>query len=285
MTSRLSIVIPAHNEGPLVRTSIARMLEHATPGEFEVVVVANGCTDDTAAWAGSISGVRVIEIDTASKVAALNAGDASATVWPRAYIDADVAVSTAALRALADSLHGAARPVIAAPALNIDTAGSSVLVRAYYRVWALSDYRLSGHVGSGIYAVNAAGRDRWGRFPDVIADDRFVQARFRRHERVTIPGHVFTVAASRDMATHIRRGVRIERGNRQLQAEAQLSDHGAAGGRYGSLVRRVIARPSMWPAFVCYIYGFGMTKVRARIDRATPAAWARDDSLRRAARA
>lgn len=283
--TRMSVIVPAHDEGPLVRATLERMLARAAPGEFEVVVVANGCSDDTAAQARAVPGVTVVEIDRPSKIAALNAGDVAARTLPRAYVDADVSIDTEALRALADALTAPSPPRAAAPTLRIDSARSSAAVRAYYRIWALSDYRASGHIGSGVYAVNAEGRSRWDVFPEVIADDRFVQQRFLPEERHTLTDHSFTVAASADMASHIRRGVRIERGNRELPAQLQLADQDPAARRYARLLRRVGRRPSLWASLPAYVYGFGMVQLRARSRQRTAVTWARDDSLRAAARA
>ena len=282
--SLLSVVIPAHNEGPLLRRSLERMLRGVTPGEFEVVVVANGCTDDTAAQAAAVPGVRVVEIESASKIAALNVGDAVATVFPRAYIDADIEVSARALREVAKVLADAPGPLVAAPQFDVDYSRSSYAVRAYYRIWALSDFHTSGHIGSGAYAVNEAGRSRWDAFPDVIADDRFVQQRFLPEERVSLDDHSFTVAASRDMATHIRRGARIARGNRELPVGVQVATQAPALQRYSRLLGRVAANPARWIDLPFYVYGFGLTTLRGRPAR-TPATWSRDESLRQAARA
>ncbi|GAA5200920.1 glycosyltransferase [Microbacterium jejuense] len=281
--TRMSIVIPAHDEGPLVRIGLERMLADADPGEFEVVVVANGCTDDTADQARRVDGVTVVEIGRASKILALNAGDAAARAFPRAYIDGDVSISTATLRALATALDETTAPRAAAPRLRVDTARASRPVRAYYRVWAVSDYRSDGHVGSGVYAVNAAGRARWDAFPDVIADDRFVQQRFEPAERRSLDGEEFVVAASKDMRTHIRRGVRIERGNRELPSAAQLAAHEPARRRYARLLGRVAVRPALWLCLPFYIYGFAAAKIGARGGSAVT--WSRDDSLRETVRA
>jgi glycosyltransferase involved in cell wall biosynthesis len=281
--TRMSIVIPAHDEGPLVRVGLERMLADAEPGEFEVVVVANGCTDDTADQARRVDGVTVVEIGQASKIGALNAGDAAARGFPRAYVDADVSISTATLRALATALGASAEPRAAAPRLRVDTARASLPVRAYYRIWALSDYRGEGHIGSGVYAVNEAGRARWGAFPDVIADDRFVQQRFQPAERRSLDDEEFVVAASRDMRTHIRRGIRIERGNRELPAAVQLAAHEPARCRYARLLGRVARRPALWASLPFYVYGFAAAKLGARGGGAV--AWSRDDSLRQTVRA
>ncbi|RMD93435.1 MAG: hypothetical protein D6811_04925 [Alphaproteobacteria bacterium] len=43
-----------------------------------------------------------------------------------------------------------------------------------------------GGGGFGLYAVNAAGRARWRRFPPVIADDLFVRLCFEPRERITV---------------------------------------------------------------------------------------------------
>ena len=246
--------------------------------------MANGCRDDTAVQAGSVAGVRVIEIGAASKIVALNTGDAVATAFPRAYIDADVAVTADDLRALAGVLSASSEARAAAPRMRVDSSASTWPVRAYYRVWELSDFRGDGHIGSGVYAVNERGRERWGDFPDVIADDRFVQQRFAASERTTLHDATFSVRASRDMSTHVRRGVRIEQGNRELRDDLQRAGQISAPTRYGRLLGRVLVRPGRWLDLPCYVYGFGMAKLRARRRSGAPVVWSRDDSLREEAR-
>ncbi|WP_396667306.1 glycosyltransferase [Microbacterium sp. R86528] len=277
----MSIVVPAHNEGALVAKTLRSFLNDAYAGEFEVIVVANGCSDDTAAQARAVPGVRVIEIATASKIAALNAGDLVATSFPRAYIDSDVSVSVSAVRDLRHALASEDRARVASPQMVIDSTKSSWPVRAYYRVWEQSDYLTDGHIGSGIYAVNASGRSRWDEFPDLIADDRFVQQRFTAEERIMLDD-VFVVTASRSMSAHIRRGVRIERGNQQLPSHVQRASQKPAASRYLSLLRKVGARPALWPSLPVYLFGFASVKLRARRDRQRPITWARDSSSREA---
>ncbi|WP_448631445.1 glycosyltransferase family 2 protein [Cellulomonas soli] len=77
-----SVVIPAHDEEHGIARTLAPLAQAAAAGTLEVVVVANGCTDATAAVARSVPGVHVVEIDVASKAAALRAGDRAATRFP-----------------------------------------------------------------------------------------------------------------------------------------------------------------------------------------------------------
>ncbi len=160
-------------------------------------------------------------------------------------------------------------------------------MRQHFRIWEQSDYRQRGHIGSGIYAVNATGRARWGLFPDVIADDRFAQQRFAAEERITLAEGCFTVRAPRDMAAHVRRATRIEVGNRSLRADQQIAAVESAPRRFARLLGRVAARPALWPALPVYVYGYGVPMVRARGVRRTGSsvAWSRDTSLRTAAAA
>ncbi|GGK79553.1 hypothetical protein Sme01_21630 [Sphaerisporangium melleum] len=98
-----SVIIPAHNEARVIGRLLTRLLAEAAPGEFDVVVVANGCDDDTAGVARGF-GVRVVETPVPSKREALRLGDQAASSHPRVYVDADVELGTADLRALRDAL-------------------------------------------------------------------------------------------------------------------------------------------------------------------------------------
>ena len=59
-------------------------------------------------------------------------------------------------------------------------------VRAFYEVWSKLPYCRSGMIGSGVYALSEEGRRRFGRFPDITADDAFVRLHFKPAERRTV---------------------------------------------------------------------------------------------------
>lgn len=273
----LSVVVPAHDEERV----LPRLLRGLHDPRLEVVVVANGCRDATAATARSAGpGIRVVEIPAASKPAALDAGDAAATVFPRAYVDADVEVDATTLLALGEVLTD--RALIASPSLRLELAGASRGVRAYYRIWELSEFRTHGHIGSGIYAVSRDGRERWGRFPALIGDDRYVQGLFAPAERATLIDQAFAIRPPRTLRALIARGARIAAGN------AQLRDAGVAGqvrgvtASFRGLLGRVAPHPALWPAFALYCVVQLRTRALARRLLAAEHSpeWTRDETSR-----
>lgn len=284
MTPVLSVVIPAHNEGAVISRLLNRLVSGPRSDEFEIVVVPNGCTDDTAERAAAAGpGVAVSSIETGSKIAALREGDRVATAFPRVYLDADVEVDNATLFALAEALSRPGGPLVASPTLVVNTDGASWPVRQHYRIWELTDYRRHGHIGSGVYALAETGRARFGDWPEVIADDRFIQQLFHPWERLTLVDHSFVVRSPRTLRAQIGRATRIHRGNLELPDDAQVADRPTTG-RFRNLAARVIRRPDLWLAFPIYLAATTLARRRARaeIRQQRPRDWHRDDTTRNA---
>ncbi|WP_323765899.1 glycosyltransferase family 2 protein [Marinovum sp.] len=190
----LAVVIPAHDEAPWIRSCLAAVLASAGPACAQVIVVANGCRDATAALARGCAGdfaargwrLDVIELTEGSKIKALNAGDAIAQAPVRAYLDADVEVDTEVLGQLAEHLSAPA-PAYASGRLEI-TRPRTAVSRAYARIYRQVPFVAQGVPGCGLFAVNAAGRARWGDWPDIISDDTFARLQFTAAERHAVPG-------------------------------------------------------------------------------------------------
>jgi glycosyltransferase involved in cell wall biosynthesis len=190
----LSIILPASNEAALIGACLEAVLAsrwtRAEP--VEVIVVANGCKDDTAARAHSFSdrftargwGFCVLDLVEGGKLFALNAGDAKAQGATRLYLDADVTVSPDLLSQIADTLETDA-PRYASGAVRIVARGW--VSRAYARIWRQVPFMAHGVPGCGVFAVNAPGRARWGTFPQIISDDTFVRLSFAPLERHGVP--------------------------------------------------------------------------------------------------
>jgi acetyltransferase-like isoleucine patch superfamily enzyme/glycosyltransferase involved in cell wall biosynthesis len=211
----LSVIIPAHNEEKVLARCLDALLADSKPGELEILVVANGCTDRTVEIARGYSMVGVIEVFEASKHAALNAGDAAATVFPRAYLDADITIGAAALRAVAAELDRTGA-LVGAPRATIDFDGCPAIVRSFYRVWCELPWFTDNPIGSGIYVLSAAGHARVGSFPAITNDDQYVHDLFEPRERATANSHQFFVRPPRTVGGLIRRRTRTLTGQREL---------------------------------------------------------------------
>jgi GT2 family glycosyltransferase len=183
---RGSVIIPAFNEAAVIKRNLMRLSNAAVDGYFELIVVCNGCTDDTADVARSVAGVQVLELELGSKPAALNAGDAAATLWPRLYLDADVQISAQAVIEVLDRL--AEDDLLAAsPDSRYDWRGATTLVRSYYRAKDRIGQHKSTMWSAGAYGLNEKGHARFGAFPTIIGDDLFVDTRFDAHEKAVLP--------------------------------------------------------------------------------------------------
>jgi glycosyltransferase involved in cell wall biosynthesis len=219
----LSIIIPAANEAALIGGCLGALAaSDPVPCRVEVIVVANGCRDDTVTQAEQSAGalrvrgwaVRVLDLPQGGKIGALNAGDLAAQGTLRAYLDADVTVSPGLLPALVTALDRAA-PTYASGQVRIT--GRTFVARAYARLWTRVPFMAQGVPGCGLFAVNAAGRARWADFPAIISDDTFVRLQFAPGERVSAPApYDWPIAESFGALVRVRR--RQDRGVAEIAA-------------------------------------------------------------------
>jgi hypothetical protein len=215
--TQASVIIPAHNEQDVIPRLLNRILTEAHPAEYEVVVVCNGCTDDTFDVATRYgSDIQVIDIPEPSKAAALVRGDEVATCFPRIYVDADVEIGPADLRSLVAALE---RPGVlaAAPARRVPRDGVSPLVRAYYRVWEQLPNVQSSLFGRGVVAISAAGHGRARQLPNLMADDLVMSEAFAPAERAVVATAQVTVHPPRTLRDLVRRRIRVQAGNSQFE--------------------------------------------------------------------
>lgn len=190
MSVACSILIPAHNEVGYIEPCLEALLaSDATGAAVEIIVMANGCTDETVPVARSYAEafaakgwpLVVLDLPQGGKMGALNAGDRAARHGARIYVDADVVVSPPLMAQLAAVLdaeaprYASGNPVVRAQ--------GSAFTRVYARFWASLPFCTHGVPGFGVFAVNAAARQRWGDFPDIISDDTFVRLSFTPAER------------------------------------------------------------------------------------------------------
>lgn len=252
MTVLASVVIPAHDEQAHIVENLTALLADLPQGSLEVVVVCNGCRDDTASVAGSVPGVRVVELPKASKIAALRAGDAEAAYFPRIYLDGDVRLSGRAAAALAEALAKPA-PRVAGVLPEVDLSGASWSVRRFYGFRLRLPVLRQGIIGAGVYALNEAGRDRLGVWPDVLGDDAYVLRSFTPQERILVQGHCTRVVAPPTLRDVIRRGVRVRRGNAELGSLTTGNVAAAPSTGVSTALWQAAWAPPQWPDAVVWL--------------------------------
>jgi glycosyltransferase involved in cell wall biosynthesis len=274
-----SVVIPAHNESAAIRRCLDALFAGVAPGELDVVVVCNGCADDTAARARS-SGhpVRVIELEAASKPAALRAGDEVVRALPRIYLDADVMLHGSAARALLERLRAGA--VAARPPIHYASSASSAPVRSYYRARSQVPSLLGSLWGAGVYGLSQAGRSRFDTFPDVVADDLWVDRQFAPHEIEIVecaPVEVAVPRRARDLFRVLRR---TYRGKAET---ADVDPHNRARETTLSTMRQLRRLAAAGPRAALDAATYAAFVVGARLALAAPltaSRWERDESSR-----
>jgi glycosyltransferase involved in cell wall biosynthesis len=276
----VSVVVPAHNEARVIDRCLRSMHAGSQAGELETVVVCNGCSDETAKVArGSVPGVRVVELEQASKSDALNVGDAVATRFPRFYVDADVEIAIDAIRATTAVLSSP-RVLCAAPRPKFELAGRPWLVRAFYETWNCLPYLNDEVVGTGVYALSEQGRARFGEFPAITADDQFVLQQFTAEERASVAAFAFSVFTPPSVAGLLRMRRRAYRGVRELRRYG--TPHEVRPTSTADLF--VLARnPRRLPGVAVYVATILLARATVLM---TPRAraWERDDSGRDAVR-
>jgi glycosyltransferase involved in cell wall biosynthesis len=277
----ISIVIPAHNEATLIGECLSNILEGAEPDELELIVVANGCSDDTVSVARSFgSGIRIIETDVPSKNNALNLGDAAARGFPRFFVDADVVLPLDSIRKVARVLDRGSY-LAAAPHLRVNLEAASWPVRAYHSVWMQLPYVREAMLGSGVYAVSEAGRARFDQWPDIIADDCMVRLAFDLTDRTTVEDAWFEVTPPRTLRWLIHINIRRRVGLSEMRAMyGDVVDEGQE--RQRTALLGLALNPLRWPAIAVYAYAKLATVLLYKWNerRGSEKSWKRDETTR-----
>jgi glycosyltransferase involved in cell wall biosynthesis len=277
-------VIPAHNEGQVIGRLLGLLIPEAPSGDFDIIVVANGCTDDTADVAASFGpSVRVLSIPVASKHEALVAADRATSAFPLVYVDADVELRAEDIRALAAALR---QPGVlaAAPERVLDLADRPRLVRWYYDVWTRLPEVRSGLWGRGVIAVDEAGQQRIANLPPLLGDDLAASLLFAPHERSIASEARVIVHAPRTLADLLRRRVRAATGLAQME-RAEHAPESTARTRTSDLTAIVRREPRMAPRVAFFLSMAILARLRARraVARGDYSTWLRDESSRNAA--
>lgn len=274
-----SVVIPAHDEAAVIARTLGTLTRGLPADALEVVVVCNGCTDDTAAIARTAApGARVIEIAEPSKAEAVRVGNLAAAMFPRVHLDADVELSgTDVLRLVRAIDHEGL--LAAGPRREQPTTGCTWAVRWYYGFWEQLPRVRSGLFGRGAFVLSEEGQRRVCALPGMLNDDLGVDEAFEPGEYRIVERAVVVVRPPRTVRDLLRRRVRVATGNTQADALGLRPTGAVRLAEVGRTARRTPGLAVRLPVFL------GITLV-ARIGarRAVRAgdftSWLRDESSR-----
>jgi hypothetical protein len=199
----------------------------------------------------------VLDLPEPGKPAALNAAERRVTSFPRVYLDADMQLTARDLERLTAALddRGAAvrTPLAAAPRREVDTTGSAFLVRQYHRALGLHPAYRHSLFGRGVVVLSERGRRRFGEFPEILADDFFLDSLFDPDEKVVVSDVVSVVGAPSSTRVLLRRLARVRRGNRELRTSAPSGAAARPAEGLGWLLDAVRRDPRLIVAAATYV--------------------------------
>jgi glycosyltransferase involved in cell wall biosynthesis len=283
----VSVVVPAHNEAAVIGRLLSGLLADAASGEFEILVVANGCADGTAQVAASFEpDVRVLSTPEPNKYRAMRLADTATGQFPRFYVDADVELSTASVRALANAL---AEPGVLAvgPDRCAPMDGRPWTVRWYYEVWHRLPVVRAGLFGRGVVGLSREGHRRLSELPELLGDDLAASLAFTARERRVVAGAQAVVHPPRTLRDLVRGRVRALVSTTQVASGTVLAGAGAGARTTRADLVDVLRSGSVRDAPKVAWFIAVTLIVRLRSRRAIRArdyrTWLRDESSRRPA--
>ena len=277
-----SVVIPAHNEAATIGRNLRALRRGTRDDDLEVVVVCNGCTDQTAEAARAADPrARVIEIEEPSKAEAVRVGNTATEVFPRVHLDADIELSGTDLLSLLEPLSR--RGVLATgPRRDVPKTGCSRWVRWYYEVWESLPQVESGLFGRGVVALSEEAQARVSALPRMLSDDLGMSDAFSAQERCVVSTAVAVVHPPRTVRDLVRRRIRISTGNTQA---ARLGvRRPASRTRLRTLLALSVSRPGLAlrvPVFLG-IHVAALVGARRAVRAGDFTSWQRDESSRTA---
>lgn len=274
-----SIIVPAHNEASLISKTLSSLLNQVDTSD-EIIVIANGCTDNTYDVVNKFNNINLINTEIPSKTNALNLGESKAVSFPRVYMDADIQLVEGSLRKIIDTLLEG-KLLAVSPIPKMDFSNSSWFVKAYYDVWLSLPYCRRGMMGAGVYALSKEGRNRFDIFPGIIADDGFVRALFKEEERGNVEGAYAIVKAPANLKWLLKIKIRSRLGQIELAKkypELLKNEEKSYSGALSSLLKN----PYIWPKLAIYICINIITRIYAKrnLKNISNIQWEKDMSSR-----
>ena len=268
VTPSVTLIVPTFNEQAVIEAKIRNALALDYPREqLEVLILSDGCTDDTCAIVRRFAEVRLIELPRGGKAAALNRGAAEARGEILVFTDANVELAPDAVRILARSFADPEVGGVSGKKTYVVRSGGDTTEQGENLYWRWDQWQktLESAIGS-IFAADgtlyAVRRSLYVPIHDPAqADDIAISARvvLQGHRLVFDPRAVAYEEAPAEGAAELRRKVRVT--NHSVRALLNLGSALWTSGFYSvellshKLVRHLIpfflllvAASSLWLA-------------------------------------
>mgnify|MGYP000008374927 FL=1 len=273
----LTIIIPAYNEEKCIERTLSELTNFSSL-EVEVIVLPNGCLDNTAEFVrAKFPSFRVLELDTGSKILAINKGLEIAQFEHVLVQDADVIINTESVRNILKFIENE-QYLFASPQTKIIQDGS-FLTNMYYSFLKLTPAYKIGMVNSGAYLISPKARDILGTFPQVIADDGYVKGTLGSANLTTIPSCCSVVMSPRTIWSLIKIKTRSKLGNMELKKKFTSPTTG--GNSFHSLLKVAIKERALFRFFVyAVVISIATFRAKLQIKKLKTIKWERDESTR-----
>lgn len=274
---KISLIIPAHNEETVIGRCLNTLNNLSCLNEVEIIVVCNGCTDNTAAVARTtVPWATVLDEKTPGKVNALNVGITHAVADVFAFLDSDLEIEGEQIVRLCHHLHQRADKLGACGRMHLETTHSNWLVSQYYRAWQLGPYFNNGKFG-GFFVLKREMMEKLFPLPTLTNDDEFIRRSIPVGGILYDPAVCFTAQAPRTVRALLSVNLRILRGNRQLASMGLPS--GLATG--STILKKGLSNPRLWVGVAIYVFISAWGRLRMIIQSEQSGdQWERDDTSR-----
>ncbi|MEZ8186311.1 glycosyltransferase [Shewanella sp. 5S214] len=208
----ISVLIPAYNE----EKTISKLLKEYEGLEnlYEVIVITNGCSDNTMTEAKKFKFVKIINLSIGSKVIAINEGIKLISGDRVMIQDADVIIKHESLVNLSNDKNSKEYDFFT---LEPKFIGGSFLVRKFYKFMMLTPVFKKGMVSAGVYIISNKVIDKVFPLPNVISDDGFVKSSLGENNLFKIKNSFSNVLIPNDLYSLVKIKTRSRMGNLQLK--------------------------------------------------------------------
>lgn len=222
-----SIIIPAYNEATVISQTLNFLLNDKCLNGCEIIVVCNGCLDNTAEVVASYKtanlaqlgerniALNIEQLAQGSKTQAINLGLSVKQYAQVVLLDADIHITGENIIRLVAELYEP-NIEVASPKITFDYHQSSWLVRQYYKIAEQSLYNSQYRI-SNVIALSKNAVEQLGALPEVIADDEYLRRQFSLAQCSLVASLQHRFICPKNVRNLLNALTRVERGNIQLK--------------------------------------------------------------------